>query len=76
MGKFQVLVNERLYPWDKEAITAREVRELAGLPPDASVVKVDLTTNEEQPFGEDEVHKLVPLDPGKPVVKKVGFKQG
>jgi hypothetical protein len=76
MGKFQVLIDETLHSWDKETITAAEVRELGGLPSDSPVLKVDLTTNDEQPFGEDEVHKLVPLDPGKPVVKKIGFKRG
>ena len=76
MDKFEVLINGKLHSWDKETITAADVRELGGLPPDAPVVKVDLTTNEEQPFGEDEGHKLVPLDPGKPLVKKTAFRQG
>jgi hypothetical protein len=76
MGNYEVLIDGTLHSWNKETISVPEIRELGGLPADCPVVKVDLTTNAEQTLGEGDVHELVPLDTGKPVVKRIGFKQG
>ncbi len=76
MSQFDVLIEGTLHSWDKDTITVPEIRELGGLPAGSPVVKIDLTTNAERAFEEGEVHELAPLDPGKPVVKRVGFQRG
>jgi hypothetical protein len=40
------------------------------------VVEEDFTSGRERPLSEDDIHELAPLDEGKSVEKKVGFKQG
>lgn len=72
----QVMVEDTLYGWDKPTITGREIKELAGLPPDAAVVKVDLVAGTQEPLKDSDVHELPPLEPGKGVVKRVIFRQG
>ena len=74
--RYEVLVQGKIHAWDREVITVPEIRELGGFPPGASVVEEDYTTGRERPLSEDDIHELAPLDEGKSVEKKVGFKQG
>jgi hypothetical protein len=43
---------------------------------DRPVVAVDLANNSETTLPEDGVHELVPLEEGKPLVKRTSFKAG
>lgn len=72
----EVTIENTIYPWSKDTITAGEIRSLANLPADRPIVKIDLIDRSEMVLEEDDVHHLPRLDPGKGIVKKVGFRAG
>ncbi len=72
--RFEVLIQGKVHPWSRDTITLPEIRELGGFPPGSDVVEEDYATGNERSLPEDYVHELVPLEAGKTVVKKVGFK--
>jgi hypothetical protein len=72
----QVMVEDTLYEWGKPTITGREIKELAGIPPAAAVVKVDLVAGTQEPLKDSDVHELPRLEPGKGIVKRVVFRRG
>jgi len=74
--RYEVLVAGKIHPWDREVISVPEIRELGGFPSASSVVEIDFTTGRERQLAEDEVHELTPLEDGKSVEKKIGFKHG
>jgi hypothetical protein len=74
--RYEVLIQGKIHPWNQDRITVPEIRTLGGFAPGSTVVEEDFTTGKERPLAEDDVHELAPLDPGKTVEKKVGFKQG
>ena len=73
---YEVSIEGETHPWGAATITPADIRDLGGFPPDAKVVAVDLLTGEETALPEDAVHEIPPLDPGKPVVKRMNFKAG
>lgn len=75
-GQYEVLVEGKIYPWDKEAISTSEIRSLGELPSDRPVVEDDLTSGEQKPIDEGQVHQLVALQEGKGLTKHVNFRRG
>jgi hypothetical protein len=75
-GPYEVNVEGQIHPWNKDKISVREIRELGGFPSGSPVVAVNLEDNSERPLGDDAVHDLVALTPGKPLVKRMSFKRG
>ena len=72
----EVMVEDTLYGWGKPTITGREIKQLAGIPPDAAVVKVDLVAGTQEPLKDSDVHELPRLEPSKGIVKRVVFRRG
>ncbi len=73
--RYEVSIEDEIHPWHKDTISAEEVRELGGLPADSDVAAVHIADGTETTLGEDDVHDVPPLEPGKPLVKKVDFKR-
>ena len=73
---YEISIDGEARPWGSPTITTAEIRDLGGFAPDAPVVAVDLVTGEQTALPEDAVHDIPPLDPGKPVVKRMNFKAG
>jgi hypothetical protein len=73
--EYEVTIEDRLYHWSKPTITAGEIKELAGIPQGADVVKVDLVSGTQTPLEDSEVHQLPKLEPGKGIVKRVAFRR-
>lgn len=72
---FEVTIEDRLYPWTKPTITAPEIRELAGIPVGAEVIRLDLVNGTEEPLHDSDVHELPRLEPGKGIVKRTAFRR-
>jgi hypothetical protein len=70
--KYEINIEDTLYPWDSDRISVPELRELGGLPADLPVIEVDKDNNE-RTLAEDEV---VELKPGHSFGKKVTYKRG
>lgn len=75
-GQYEVLVEGKVYPWDRSSINTSEIRSLGELPKDRPVIQDDLTSGEQKPFGEDQMHQLVALQEGKGLTKHVNFRRG
>ncbi|MGH2688591.1 MAG: pentapeptide repeat-containing protein [Actinomycetota bacterium] len=79
---FTVMIEGTLHAWGARTISVPEIRVLGGLPADRPIVQVELAGGEdfgpvaERPLKEGEVHELVPLQPGKGVVKHMEFRRG
>ena len=73
---FEISIEGVTHPWGRDTISAKEIRELGSIPPDCAVVAVDLADGKEHVLEDDEVHRVPPLEPGKPVVKRTNFKRG
>jgi hypothetical protein len=71
--KFFVNIEDTDYPWDKDSITAQDIRTLAGFPAGTEVIEVDLATNEEHTLADGE---SVEIKPGHGFGKKIKFKRG
>jgi hypothetical protein len=71
--KFRVNIDDVDYPWEKDTITAADIRALAGIPAGTEILEVNLKTNEERTLVEG-----VPVDikPGQGFGKKIKFKRG
>jgi hypothetical protein len=75
-AEHEVWVEGQIHPWHKDTISVPEIRELGGFPADSPVVAVDPVEEKEWVLPEDAVHDVPPLEPGKPLVKRMGFKRG
>jgi len=73
---YEVTIENTLYSWDKDTISPQEIRSLANLATDCPILQVDLVNQTETPMAEHEIHHLQHLDPGKGIVKRVGFRAG
>jgi hypothetical protein len=74
--KYEVTIDGQIHPWGKDTISVAEIRELGGFPADSPVVAVDFAEGKEWILPEDAVHDVPPLQAGKPLVKRMGFKRG
>ena len=74
-ARYEVNVEGQIHPWSKGTISVPEIRELGGFSDDRAVLAVDLSSNTEKTLPEDAVHDLIPLQEGKPLVKRTAFKQ-
>jgi hypothetical protein len=80
--KFSVMIEGKVRAWGKRTISVPEIRSLGGLPDDRPVLEMEMAGGEdygpitERALKEDEVHELVPLEPGKPHAKHVTFMGG
>jgi hypothetical protein len=80
--KFSVMIEGKVRAWGKRTISVPEIRSLGGLPNDRPVLEMEMAGGEdygpitERVLKEDEVHELVPLEPGKPHAKHVTFMGG
>ncbi|MGH2721850.1 MAG: pentapeptide repeat-containing protein [Actinomycetota bacterium] len=78
---YTVMIEGTLYAWAARTISVPEIRTLAGFPAGQPVIQVELAGGEdygpvaERPLREDDVHELVPLEPGKGVVKHMEFRR-
>jgi len=70
--KFYVNIEGTEYPWAKETITTREIRELGSLPPELPIVE-EFPDGTERTLSEDEV---VELKPGHRYGSAPKFKRG
>ena len=75
-AEHEVVIEDKLYRWGKPTITGQEIKELAGIPQDAPVVKVDLVAGTQEPLKDSDVHELPRLEPSKGIVKRVVFRRG
>jgi hypothetical protein len=71
--KFLVNIDDVDYPWDKDTITAADIRALAAIPAGTDVLEVNFKTNEERTLIEGEP---VDIKPGQGFGKKIKFKRG
>jgi hypothetical protein len=80
--KFSVMIEGKVHAWDKKTISVPEIRALGGLPSDRPVLEMEMAGGEdygpitERVLKEDEVHELVPLEPGKAHAKHITFMGG
>ena len=74
-AEHEVVIEDTIYPWDKSTITGADIKNLAGIPPDGAVVKVDLVAGTEEPLKDSDAHELPRLEPGKGIVKRVVFRR-
>jgi Multiubiquitin len=72
---YEVTIEDRLYQWGKPTITAAEVKELAGMPAGAEVMRVDLIDGTQERLNDSDVHELPRLEPGKGIVKRTAFRR-
>jgi hypothetical protein len=73
---YEVLVEGKIYPWDKESIKTSEIRSLGELPSDRPVIQMDLISGEENTVAEDQVLQLPALQEGKRFSKHRNFRRG
>ncbi len=74
-ARYEVSIEGQTHPWGRDTISVAEIRELGGFPADCQVVAVSLVDGEQRVLDEDAVHEMPPLEPGKPVVKRMNFKR-
>jgi len=80
--KFSVMIEGKVHAWYKRTISVPEIRALGGLPNDRPVLEMEMAGGEdygpitERELKEDEVHELVPLEPGKAHAKHTTFMGG
>jgi hypothetical protein len=72
---YEVSIEGQIHPWGSDTISVSEIRELGDIPDDAQVAAVGLADGEEHVLDEDAVHDVPPLEPGKPVVKRMDFRR-
>lgn len=71
----EVLIEGKAHPWNQDAISVADIRELGGLPPGVPVVEEDLRDGTERILSEDEVLRPGKLEEGKRPTKRVNFRR-
>jgi len=71
--KYEVDIEGKVYPWDRDTITPTEIRQLGGLPTDTPVLEINLKDNTQRQLPENEA---VEIKPGHGFSKKVRFQRG
>ncbi|MGH3904485.1 MAG: hypothetical protein ACRDTE_09895 [Pseudonocardiaceae bacterium] len=73
--QYEVLIEGKAHPWDKDTISVADIRQLGNLPADTSVVEENLRDGTERTLTEDEVLRPGKLEEGKRPTKRVNFRQ-
>lgn len=74
-AQYEVLIEGRAHPWDKDTISVADIRELGNLPANIAVVEEDLRDGTERTLAEEEVLRPGKLEEGKRHTKRVNFRQ-
>jgi len=74
-AQYEVLIEGRSHPWDKDTISVADIRELGNLPANIAVVEEDLRDGTERTLAEEEVLRPGKLEEGKRHTKRVNFRQ-
>jgi hypothetical protein len=74
-GEYEVMIEGKAYPWDKDTISVSDIRELGNMPTGAQVVEEDLRDGTERALAEDDVLHPGKLAAGKRPTKRVNFRQ-
>jgi hypothetical protein len=74
-GKYEVVIEGKAYPWDKDTISVNDIRELGNMPTGAQLVEEDLRDGTERALAEDDVLRPGKLEAGKRPTKRVNFRQ-
>jgi hypothetical protein len=72
---YEVLIEGKAYPWNKDTLSIRDIRELANMPTGAQVVEENLRDGTERALTEDDVLRPAKLEGGKRPTKRVNFRQ-
>lgn len=73
---YEIMIEGRAYPWDKDTVSVNDIRELGNLPTGAPVVEENLRDGTERALAEDEVLRPGKLEEGKRSSKRVNFRKG
>jgi hypothetical protein len=73
---YEVLIEGKAYPWNKDTISVGDIRQLGNMPSGAQVVEEDLRDGTERALTEDDVLRPGKLEGGKRITKRVNFRQG
>jgi hypothetical protein len=71
---YEVLIEGKVYPWDKDIISVSDIRKLGNLTSDAQVVEENLRDGTERVLAEDDVLRPGKLEDGKRPTKRVNFR--
>ena len=74
-AQYEVLIEGRAHPWDKDTISVADIRELGNLPANIAVVEENLRDGTERTLAEEEVLRPGKLEEGKRPTKRVNFRQ-
>jgi len=72
---YEVLIEGKAYPWNKDTISVGDIRELAHMPPGAQVVEENLRDGTERTLADNDVLRPAKLEDGKGPTKRVNFRQ-
>jgi hypothetical protein len=72
---YEVLIEGKAYPWNKDTISVGDIRELANMPTGAQVVEENLRDGTERALTEDDILRPAKLEDGKGATKRVNFRR-
>lgn len=72
--RYEVLIEGKTHPWDKDTISVADIRRLGNLHADIPVVEEDLRDGTERTLTEGEVLHPGKLEEGKRPTKRVNFR--
>lgn len=72
---YEVFIEGKAHPWDKDTISVADIRQLGGMSADVPVVEEDLRTGAERTMSEDEIIQPTKLDPGKRAAKRFNHRR-
>lgn len=75
-ANYEVLIEGKAHPWDKDTISVADIRQLGDLPQDAPVVEEDLRDGSGRTLSDDEILHPGKLEEGKRPTKRVNFRRG
>jgi hypothetical protein len=73
-AEYEVLIEGKAYPWNKDTISVDDIRKLGNLASDAPVVEENLRDGTERILPEDDVLRPGKLEEGKRPTKRVNFR--
>jgi hypothetical protein len=72
---YEVLIEGKAYPWNKDTISVSDIRELAHMPTGAQVVEENLRDGTERVLSDGDILHPAKLEGGKGPTKRVNFRQ-